>query len=411
MSVLCCRIPDFLLNLACHSQDAAPEELQRRPLALLAGSVGAGEHVCAVSPAARQSGVRIDMSPRQAQMRCPDIEFRPLNSEVSRQEQGAFLSTLAEWQLPVEAQSWGLAYIDLHGVAAYAQEVQPLAADLGRRVRQQMSRRLQPALGWDSGKFTARAAAAYTMPGRMRLVGKTDEVRFLSPLSVTLLPLPSPALQQLHWLGIRTLGQFAALPPAGVWQRFGPQGRLAQSWARGHDDRPVQRSVQEPAPALDIDLDPPSALLPPVVEAAMHALDPHLQALYERMEGCRRLHLDLRFIDGNLRRDEITFIDPCSRAQEPSGRGWARLRDALTHRLQTPAWPAELERMSIAILETAELPAQQLSLFPQELEPSAPLQTLVQKLASRYGSPFFKGEIPQARHPLAERRIHFQALA
>ena len=395
MSVLCCHIPDFLLTLACRTQpDAAT-----RPFALL----GPDERVCAVSAPARQSGVCREMPARQAQMRCPDISLRPLDIQTSQEEQDAFLGTIAHWQLPVEAQGWGSAYVDLSQVADAAGEVHPLAADLGRQMRHKLGQSLQPALGWDSGKFTARAAAAYTAPGRMRLVGKTEEIRFLSPLSITLLPLPLPAQQQLHWLGIRTLGQFAALPPAAIWQRFGTAGRLAQSWARGKDNRPVYRTLQPALPPIEFDLDPPTSLLHPVIKAALSALNPHLQAMRDRLEGCRRLHVELRFVDGSTKRIGLSFVEATCQH--------ARLQHALTHHLETLEWPAELDRVSIAILETAELPAQQLSLFPELLEPSSPLQTLVQKLAARYSNFLFKGELVQPHHLLAERRIQFQTLS
>ncbi len=128
--------------------------------------------------------------------------------------------------------------------------MRPLAAELGRRLRGRLGVHLQPALGWDSGKFTAHAAAMQVAPGRIRLVDKAEEVRFLAPLPVTLLPLPPLHLQQLHWLGVRTVGQFAALPAAAVWQRFGAAGKLAHRWAQGKDDRPVRsRLSRRPAPA------------------------------------------------------------------------------------------------------------------------------------------------------------------
>lgn len=395
MSVLCCHIPDFLLNLACRTQpDAAI-----RPFALL----GPDERVCAASASARQSGVHKEMAARQAQMRCPDIMLQPLDTQHSQEEQDAFLSVLTHWQLPVEAQSWGAAYVDLNQVAHVADEVHPLAADLGGRVRQELGQSLQPALGWDSGKFTARAAAAYTAPGRMRLVGKTEESRFLFPLSITLLPLPLPAQQQLHWLGIRTLGQFAALPPAAIWQRFGPAGRLAQSWARGRDDRPVHNTVQSAHPPIEFDLDPPTSQLQVAVEATLHALQPHLQTLRDRLEGCRRLHLDMRFVDGSAKRVTVSFLEATCQQE--------RLQQALAHHLQTLEWPAELDCAAITILEIAELPAGQLTLFPELFEPASPLQTLVQKLAVRYGDFLFQGEIVQPHHLLADRRIQFHALA
>jgi len=266
-----------------------------------------------------------------------------------------------------------------------------------------MGEALQPSLGWDSGKFTARAAAAYTAPGRMRLVGKKEESRFLSPLSITLLPLPLPDQQQLHWLGITTLGQFAALPPASIWQRFGPAGRLAQSWASGHDDRPVRSTVEAALPPMEIDFDPPTSILHTVVEASLAALDPHLQTMSERLEGCRRLHLDMRFIDGSTKRAGISFIEATCHQE--------RLQQALTNKLQALEWPGEMEHAAISILETTELSAQQLSLFPELLESASPLQAVIEKLATRYSDRLFKGKIVQPRHLLADRRIQFQALS
>ena len=41
---------------------------------------------------------------------------------------------------------------------------------------------------------------------------KADEVRFLAPLSITLLPLPRAHLQQLHWLVLGCLEPDPACP-------------------------------------------------------------------------------------------------------------------------------------------------------------------------------------------------------
>ncbi len=395
MSVLCCQIPDFLLTITSRSYPQATEQ----PFALL----GPDERVCAASLPAQQSGVHTEMPARQAQMRCHDIVMRPLDAQTSQDEQDAFLGLLSDWQLPVEAQNWGVAYVDLNRVANKADEVHPLAAELGRKIRLQMGKALQPSLGWDSGKFTARAAATYTQPGRMRLVGKQAESRFLSPLSITLLPLPLPDQQQLHWLGIRTLGQFATLPSAAVWQRFGAAGRLAQSWARGHDDRPVRSTVEAALPPIDIELDPPTSILQAVVETAMAELEPHMQTLRERLEGFRRLHLDARFLDGDTRRISISFIEATCQQD--------RLRQALTNKLQTLEWPDEMEHATLSILETAELSAHQMTLFPELLEGASPLQAVVEKLATRYRDRLFKGQIVQPHHLLADRRIGFQTLS
>jgi protein ImuB len=398
MSVLCCRIADFPLALAYRHHP----HLRGLPLAL----VGPDDAVAAASPAARRCGVSAAMCPRQAQMRCPDIRLHPLDLAGCQDEQQAWLGTLAEWGLPVEAQGWGFAYIDMHTVAAHAPAVQPLAVDLGRRLRQQLGDDLQPALGWDSGKFTSRAAAVLTQPGRLRLVGAAEEVRFLAPLPISLLPLPPPALQQLHWLGIRTLGHYAKLPRAAVWQRFGQAGKLAQQWAAGHDTRPVRNTVQASGELLDVDLEAPTDLLPVVVEALMAALRPPLESMAAHLEGCSRLRLTLHFVEDSARTLDLAFVEPVSQPE--------RLQIALTQRLLALSWPAELSRILIGPIERAELAAHQPVLFPDLETPGSrgrnPLMEIAHQLANRYGPLFFRGEVVNANHPLPSRRSLLQPL-
>jgi nucleotidyltransferase/DNA polymerase involved in DNA repair len=290
MSVLCCNVPNLLITLACRQSPS----WAGRPLALL----GPAERVWAASPEAGQYGVQTQMRPQQAQIACPDLLLRPLDLTTAEAEQSALLAELAEWQLPVEPQSWGSAYVDMHAVAKNAPAVQPLAAEVGRRLRKRLGLDLQPSVGWDSGKFTARAAACVAAPGRMRLVDKVDEPRFLNPLPITLLPLPRPHQQQLHWLGIRTLGQFAALPAAGVLQRFGAGGRQAQRWAQGRDDRRVRAAVSVPPAPTVVTLDTPVATLQPVVDALMASLRPLLAKCAARLEGMRRLRIAVCFTAG-----------------------------------------------------------------------------------------------------------------
>ena len=54
----------------------------------------------------------------------------------------------------------------------------------------------------------------------------------------------------LRRLGIKTLGDFAALPPSDVLTRFGFDGALAHRLAAGFDHRPL--AVRKPPPDLDV---------------------------------------------------------------------------------------------------------------------------------------------------------------
>ena len=393
MSIMCCRVPEFLLNLAERDKPG----LRGKPVALL----GTDELVCAVSPEARQSGVTIQMEPRQAQMRCPDVQLQALDLEKCQAEQGAFVGKLAECGLPVEAPSWGVAYVDLHAVATTSQTVQPFCGDLGKQARGVLGDDLVPSIGWDTSKFTARAAASSATPGHMRLVDRSNEEHFLRPLSIALLPLSPLALQQLTWLGIRTLGQFAKLPKTAVWQRFGAEGKLAQAWAQGRDDRPVRRTIEEVSPPLSIDFDPPTGLHGDVLEAVLSNLRPSLSALARRLEGCRRLRLDLYFNDDSTRHIDHTFVEPV--VEE------SRLRATISHQLQILNWPAELAFLNLSLLECGELMPHQLMLFDLDTDRS-PLRELAEKLSGRYREIFFRLCLSDERHPLSERRSSMNLL-
>lgn len=393
MSVLCCRIPHFLIALACRHQSA----WAGRPLAL----VGSDDRLWAVSPEAQRCGVQVQMRPQQAQVYCPEVLLCELDVKASEAVQAELLATAAQWELPVEPLTWGAFYVDLHLVGKSAESVRPLAVELGQRVRTLCGEALQPALGWDSGKFTAHAAAVQIAPGRVRLVDKTDEVRFLTPLPVTLLPLPSLHMQQLHWLGVRTLGQFAALPAAAVWQRFGAAGKLAQRWAQGKDDRPVHNAVPGTATVTAVTIDPPANQLHPVVGAVMASLQPALAQWAKALVGLRHLRLTLDFVAAADRSVDLTFVEP---ANQP-----ARVQAALVQQLAAHVWPGEVQAVRWQALAVGELLAQQPTLFDAVEGRPASLDVVVEGLIGRYASALLRSQVVEPGHPVAERRSHFHA--
>jgi nucleotidyltransferase/DNA polymerase involved in DNA repair len=231
-------------------------------------------------------------------------------------------------------------------------------------------------------------------------VDRADEERFLAPLSITMLPLPSLALQLLDWLGIRTLEQFAQLPASAVLQRFGRAGKIAQEWARGRDNRPVCATAKVAPEPISIDFDPPTALHPQVLQATLTALQPRLSLLADQLEGCRHLRLELKFDDNSSRVIDCAFVEPVTNG--------SRLRATLAHQLQALNWPSELATLRLTLLERGELVARQLKLFDTPRE-RASLDQLVQKLSHRHGAIFFQARLTDEQHPLAERRVTLSA--
>ena len=86
--------------------------------------------------------------------------------------------------------------------------------------------------------FVARVAAERTADGDVRLVPEPRE--FLAPLPIEVLPLESKLTDELGLLGMRSVGDFAALPRGAVFERFGRGAARAHALARAEDEERVR---------------------------------------------------------------------------------------------------------------------------------------------------------------------------
>ncbi len=157
---------------------------------------------------------------------------------------------------------------------------------------------------------------------------------FLAPLPVSLLR-TRPELQALpeilEQLGIRTLGELAALPSRSLAERFGHPGLLALDLARGRDTELEPRRPPEPVSER---LDLPEAASGQQLERALELLVARVLARRERRgRSLRALAMSARFVAGGTWRLAVTLrrasADP------------ARIQLALAPRLAELPAPAE----------------------------------------------------------------------
>jgi len=84
----------------------------------------------------------------------------------------------------------------------------------------------------------AALAAARLGPGVL-VVESGGDAAYLAPAPLSLLDLPEETATRLSRWGLRTLGELAALPTAGLFERLGGDGVRLQRLARGEDPRPL----------------------------------------------------------------------------------------------------------------------------------------------------------------------------
>src|SRR5690242_16458239 len=260
-----------------------------------------GERMSARSPAADPPPPRIMV------VTCPDLHHTALSPDPGIQTAQRHERAIAAvtWFCPdVEAVEPGVCAFGARGPARYfggetalAARITAALADLGEHSR----------AGVADGLFAALLAARN---GRNVPPGGTARFLAAQPVSVLASRVPvgqDPAVQDLAAqdlaallvrLGLRTLGDFAALPVRDVASRFGDAGEGAHRLARGLDPRPLV--ARPPSQDLSVaqEFDPPEPRAEPVVFAAKTLAGRLHDGLAARGLTCVRVQVSATWADG-----------------------------------------------------------------------------------------------------------------
>jgi protein ImuB len=225
-------------------------------------------------------------------LRCPDLCELPVTGPAAARLFEQVIAAVTGFCPTVEAVRPGVCAFGARGPARYfggetalATRVVAAVADLGVQAR----------AGVADGLFAALLAARRTDSVLVIPAGRTAE--FLARQPVTVLD-DQDLAGLLTRLGLRTLGDLAALPAGDVAGRFGPVGEAAHALARGQGSRPLAAA----APAEDLsvarEFDPPEPLAEPVVFAAKTLAGQLHDALAARGLVCVRVQVRASWADG-----------------------------------------------------------------------------------------------------------------
>ena len=212
--------------------------LRGRPVIVGADPRGRGV-VSAASYEARRFGVHSAMPIGRAARLCPEGVFLPVDMPkyvgVSRQ----IMTILAEFTPLLEPLSIDEAFLDVTGTRALFGDGLEQARRIKSRIRDVVN--LTASVGVASNKFIAKVASDLRKPDGLVLVAAGDEAAFLAPLPVARLwGVGRVTASDLESMGIRTIGQLAAIPPDHLEARFGRGAIVLGELARGMDERLVE---------------------------------------------------------------------------------------------------------------------------------------------------------------------------
>jgi protein ImuB len=330
VKIVCVLIPRFSL-LAAVGDDQGSEALLR-PLAV-APEPGRGQAIGEVSGAAEAFGVRPRMALGEALARCPELVLVAPDAERTEAAWEERVLRLEGIGAAVESEQAGVAYFDAGELTGlWGGHIDGVV----RRTRRTIG--IPARIGVAPTRFAAFAAArTRARTGRAPAIVSPGNVRvFLAPLPVELLGGPAETMSRL---GVRTLGELAALPVDAVADRFGAEGVNAQRLARG-DDRPLR--PRRPDEGVSESLELPEAVSGPQLEHALSLLIARLLANPGRRgRSFRSLRITARLAGGGGWRTDVALRRAVAAPE--------RLRLALLPKLDELPGPAH--RLGLRALE------------------------------------------------------------
>jgi nucleotidyltransferase/DNA polymerase involved in DNA repair len=301
--VICVHLPRFELSIAA----GGPSALAGSALAI-APVPGGEARVGAVSGAAEAFGVVSGMALGEALARCPELRLVPGDPLGSAQAWERATRALENIGAALELPRAGLAYFEADGLRGlHGGDEGVIAA--ARRALGQAAR-----VGAGPTRFCALAAALEARPRRALVLREGAATRrYLASRPVRLLGYrveTAALVEPLGQLGVRTLGELAALGRDAVADRFGASGVLAHGLARGADT-PLR--ARPPAERLEESLELWEASSGPALERILGVLVDRLLARPERRgRTLRTLTLSAWLVEGGTWRERVVLREALS---------------------------------------------------------------------------------------------------
>ncbi len=275
-----------------------------------AAVVSAGR-ITAVTPAAAAAGIRPGMRRRQAQTECPVLELAEHDPDLDARCFAPVVTALEDLTPRVEVLAPGCCVVATRGPSRYYGGDEALAELAHRTVTEVLASELDTAgargtgasstagtydpassvsVGIADGLFAAglagRAASARAPSTPVLVVAPGSSAEFLSGLGLGTLAeecslltgctadgTTDDLISMLWQLGLRTLGDLAALPVGDLVGRFGTQGKWMHALASGRDPRLSQPAIAQPDLSAETEIDPPADRLDTVAFAAKSLAD------------------------------------------------------------------------------------------------------------------------------------------
>ena len=170
-----------------------------------------------------------------AKQKCPELVLVPPNYDLYNRSSKALIRMLGDYTDKIEQYSIDEAFLDMTGCCSDPEEK---AHEMRNRIRNELGFTVN--IGISENKLLAKMASDFAKPDRVHSLWRHEIPKKMWPLPVgDLFYVGHASLKKLSNLGIRTIGELAAMDSALLRGHMKSHGQLIWQYANGLDDSPV----------------------------------------------------------------------------------------------------------------------------------------------------------------------------
>ena len=352
------------------------------PFALIVEKNNTVELYCLNQQAERQ-GLHRGMRHTDARIFCPDLQSSPADPQADQR----FLHALARWARRycpwVGLEGGDGLVMDITGVAHLFGGEAGMLVDIRRRLA-------RAGLAVRIGLADTRGAA-WALAHHGEGVASGEMLPHIGPLPVAALRLDAASCIALERLGLRTIGDLAALPRAALTRRFGQDVLMRLDQALGDQPEQVSPLAEPPHYRVRLTLPEPIGLSDDVMAGTASLLERLCARLKANEAGARVLCLTLGRVDQASQQVELRLARPLRDA--------GRILPLFKRGVDQVDAGFGIERLQLVAAQIEPLPAQQIS-HAQSAQnaPNNELYDLITRIGSRIGLENVRRFLPADSH-------------
>jgi DNA polymerase-4 len=226
---LCADLDAFFVSV----EQALNPSLKGKPV-IVGGLPEERGVVASASYEARKFGIRSGMPTATAYRLCPGAIFLKGNFAQYTLYSRRFCDILSSYSPDVAMVSIDEAYVNIKGTERLFGPPQALAQSMKNKVKKTLN--ISTSIGIARTKVFSKIACERSKPDGLLLVTPEQEIAFLTPLPVEVLPGVGPKhLEILHNLNIKTVGELIQMPDRVLETALGNYYRILQFFIHGGD--------------------------------------------------------------------------------------------------------------------------------------------------------------------------------